>query len=465
MCLLLISARCHLNLIDMDLLLEEQLVNQARMVRCLVNVCKGGTVQFDSPDSMLGGIKTIIVACLKFVNNKQLLADVAPDRFIDWEYVDAQKSRGLRNILGDVNMWLQLLPLLSFVRPSDSTLVDVIHEFQLFQCMHSSLKHCVCHDAKPTETQPLTFDDICKLSLLVNVEGLSSANAVELYTSQRLHRVTTTETAAVTSALADMRLTQEDYTRIFKYMLSIMTLDSGALAKLIEQHNETERFTRNTWHTKICSQRKSRVSLRAILQSKGVDYATTYRGDSEGSLSDAASMANGFDKLGLSVPLNVFCTTIRFPNSMSRVLRLRCYLHACCGHLYEHGKYTDKLVNGNIAMTINCNPVHSPDVHSLCQAIETLVLNRAPFKELVYFRDKCFTVLSANHWNRLPLTSFLHLYVCAYQKRDLWKMCWKNFFPIMSTQISKEVEAFVSKHAFAVDDFIRIMQTSTPFVQ
>lgn len=451
-------------LLIMALYSGDQAGNQSRMVKCLLSICKDGTIKIDDAGSMPGAIKTIIVACLKFVENQVLLEAVAPGRYIDWGYVEAQKSRGLRNILGDSAMWLQLLRFVRFEKPADVSLVDLVNDFQLLQYIYGPLKHCMCPDGKPVKSGMLTFDDICKLSLLINVEGLSSASAVESYTVHRLQRGTATETAAVTSALADMRLTQADYTATFKYVLSIMTLDESALSKLIAEQNELASCSKKTWHAKIVSQRKSRVSLRSILKSQGVDYASAYRGDSDGTLSDAASLASGFDKMGLTVPLNVYCTTIRFPNSMSRVLRLRCYLHACCGHLYDHTEYTDRLVNGNIAMAINCNPVHIPCVHSLCQAIETLVLNQAPFLELVHFRDRCFTVLSANHWKSLSLTSFLHLYVCAYQKKDLWRMCWKNFFPIMSTQITREIEAFVVKHPFAVEAFMKIMQTSTPFV-
>lgn len=310
----------------------------------------------------------------------------------------------------------------------------------------------------------LSFDDICKLALLVNVEGLSTANVVGMYTMDRLHRNTAGETASVTSQLADMRLTQADYTSTFQFVLSLMTVKEEQLGKLINEQNDLVAGNKRTWHAKIAAQRKSRISLREVLQSKGLDHTGTCRGHSDGTLSDAASMVSGLDRMGQSVPLHVFCTAIRFPNSMSRLLRLRCYLHACCGHLYDIYQYTERLVAGNIAAAINNNPVHSPDVHSLCQAIETLVLNQEPFRELKLFRDKCFSVLSANHWHSLSLTGFLHLYMCAYQKKELWKSCWKNFFPVMSTQITREIESFVGRTPFAVDAFIKIMQTSTPFI-
>lgn len=62
------------------------------------------------------------------------------------------------------------------------------------------------------------------------------------------------------------------------------------------------------------------------------------------------------------------------------------------------------------------------------------------------------------------MTQVLHLYVAAYQKRDIWKLCWKTIYPIMSTQISKDVHSFVSSTPFAVSEFMEILKNSTPFV-
>jgi hypothetical protein len=46
----------------------------------------------------------------------------------------------------------------------------------------------------------------------------------------------------------------------------------------------------------------------------------------------------------------------------------------------------------------------------------------------------------------------------------MWKQLWKLVDPVMSTQISKDVEGFVKQHAFAKVSFIEILKTSTPFV-
>lgn len=127
----------------MNLHTVDQSDQRGKMVRCLLSICKDGTIQLDGDGNMLGAVKTIIVASLKCVNKPDMLAAAVPGKYIDWDYVDAQKSRGLQNILGDSVGWLQLLHFVSFERPTDVSLVDVLHEYPLLGCIHSPLKQCM----------------------------------------------------------------------------------------------------------------------------------------------------------------------------------------------------------------------------------------------------------------------------------------------------------------------------------
>jgi hypothetical protein len=61
------------------------------------------------------------------------------------------------------------------------------------------------------------------------------------------------------------------------------------------------------------------------------------------------------------------------------------------------------------------------------------------------------------------MTDVLRLYVAAYQLPSMWKQLWKNIHPYMSTQISKDIEAFVKNNEFATENFIHILKTSHPF--
>ena len=46
---------------------------------------------------------------------------------------------------------------------------------------------------------------------------------------------------------------------------------------------------------------------------------------------------------------DAFCNIVRFPNCMSHLLRIRCYLLAAQGHNFDFTKHTIKLVSNDIA--------------------------------------------------------------------------------------------------------------------
>lgn len=61
------------------------------------------------------------------------------------------------------------------------------------------------------------------------------------------------------------------------------------------------------------------------------------------------------------------------------------------------------------------------------------------------------------------MAQVLKLYVAAYQVRSIWKQIWTSIYPVISPQIIRDVETFVSSVPFAVEPFVRILRTSSPF--
>lgn len=232
----------------------------------------------------------------------------------------------------------------------------------------------------------------------------------------------------------------------------------------------------------------------------GSEAASSVQGGGVGrALGSSAGSVSGITQLGLAgtsgaVTFEIFCDMVGFPVSMSRLLRLRCYLLCAQSHIMDHAAYADRLVPRDVAASIASRPISFPNVSCLCSAIESLAMNIPPFAELDEFRRRAFSSFALNHrrcvcsppplWAaRMPptqqltpqprappsgrgltLTQILHLYVAAYQKRDIWKSCWKRIYPVMSTQIARDVESFTSTTRFAVEPFMIILKTSTPFI-
>ena len=349
------------------------------------------------------------------------------------------------------------MKFMSFDQPNISVSMesDMCIEYPLLHCIYSSLKASSCMDVRASKAcdGKLSFDDVCKLFILVNVDGLSSKHVTDMYTTSLLCKDTTLLTTAIISALADMRQPASAYIATFKYVFSIIKVDSEKMELLIAAHRHSNSASKDIWVVKQESSKKTRVSLRDILKKHN---GLTMTSASHGGQLDS-------EHTGATTTLESFCNMIRFPNRMSRVLRLRCYLLASLCHLFDFSMHTHLLVSGSIMESMNSNGVRHPDPVSLCAAINTLVLSQAPFQELVSFRYKCHSAFAYNHWKTLSLTQYLHLYVCAYQHKDIWKACWKHFFPVMSTQIAKEVEVFVSATEFATSSILMILRTSSPF--
>lgn len=88
----------------------------------------------------------------------------------------------------------------------------------------------------------------------------------------------------------------------------------------------------------------------------------------------------------ISTTMQKFSDSVRFPNSMSRLLKMRCYLLASQAHSFDYTAHTSTIVPRDVSASLNCNPVTFPDVGCLCNAIESLTISSAPFEvRKIYF--------------------------------------------------------------------------------
>ena len=57
----------------------------------------------------------------------------------------------------------------------------------------------------------------------------------------------------------------------------------------------------------------------------------------------------------------------------------------------------------------------------------------------------------------LYFLQILQLYVAAYQAPSIWKEAWKHLVGVISVQIIRDVEAFVSRQPFADAEVMRFL--------
>lgn len=417
------------------------------------------------------------------------------------------------NLLGSNTLtWLQLADHLSF--PVNEGMQENLlrRNYPPLWCIYNSLRDSRVldhtwvpsqqHQQQDGRSSKLNFSDVCKLCLLHNIESLPCKNVIEQYMLQRLDRNQHTVSANILSALADQRNSSEVYFTTTKFLMGIMRVDAVLLGAKISHYKKSVMSQQQAWVVKFVQAGKSRPSMRDVLNRVSLQNQTAQHAPggaprglhatagSAGQLAGARSLQAGLHNLhllgGSSAPSSIqgsvglaasvsggglttmsfdeFCRLVRFPNSMSRLLRLRCYLLASQSHQFDYREKTGNLVSLDVAKSVNSTPVVFPDPECLRQGIETLTLRQGPFEQLNQFRQRCFVSFSINQQKVLNLTQILHLYVAAYQKPDVWKQVWKGIFPVMSTQISKDVESFVYGTAFAADEFVYLLKHSTPFV-
>lgn len=263
-----------------------------------------------------------------------------------------------------------------------------------------------------------------------------------------------------------------------RYVLgALMKVDEQSLAQHIAHFKQTAAVRVKAWEMKAIQSRICRPSMRKVAEAMAAlnisSTPSSMSSSHNDGHNDGMSSSNhlmggggggGMDGTGVSsTSFEAHSVLVRYPNSMSNLRRLRCYLLACQVHNFAYQHHLHELVSSDVARTLAENPVSIPEPHSLYAAVDSLAMNMRPFPELDLFRTRCFVSFASHQKRSLTLTQVLKLYVAAYQFKPIWKQLWTMVFPVISPQIIRDVETFVASTPFAVGPFVQILKTSTPF--
>lgn len=442
-----------------------------QFIASLLLLCRKSSISVTS--NISESVKAILIICMKFINREELCKVVIPEHHIDWEFImdNFPDSNTQHNPLGDILIWLAILDRVDF---GELKLPDMLMKRTyppLFD-IYNSIKESRALDVDcrkrnipvrddPSAPRKLYFNDACKLVILSNLVGISCKNATDQFTSSRLKMQAYVLNSNIVTSMAENRYNEDVYFSTIQYLLGLMQVDESRIRGEIEHHRRTNESQKQVWRMKHLEIKKNRPSMRQVaLRTAAADGNL---GGVNGC--DAASQTTlSQQQSGVTVvTFDNYNDLVRFPNSMTRLLRLRCYLLASLSHLFDFTSHSQKLVPMDVAKSLNENTILFPSAEVITNAIETMAMNMHPFQALNNFRQKCFNSFAMNHRKSLTLTQILHLYLCAYQKNDIWKTCWKGIFPVMSTQIARDIETFTGNNSFAVEEFMHILVTSNPF--
>jgi hypothetical protein len=187
------------------------------LIASIVSLCDRATISMS--DGAEKAIKSIIAISLKYINRQVLLEGVVPDAYVDWDYVDNAHTLlgNKQNLLGDSDIWLQLLQYLDFgkliLHPQE---LQIQHPpiWVLYKTMEEHIGH--------TE-KPWSFNDTSKLFLLSNLLGIPFKYVTERYITKCLDHSSHVVCGKIMEAMAEERHEAGVYLNSMQYLISKYT--------------------------------------------------------------------------------------------------------------------------------------------------------------------------------------------------------------------------------------------------
>jgi hypothetical protein len=398
-------------------------MNQKDLLLRLLKI--GEHYNMDQKDLPALLVKTIILS-LKYIDRRQLFETLFPEHYADWTLID--QITPTSNALGDTEPWLSLLSLLEWPALTDRDREIEQSHPTLFQ-IKAGLK------SNNLDLPGWTL--ACRAYILQLIQGLQSIHANELLTTRMHNRPTRENTIKFLAGLYDTKHLPTAYTHTLTHILSpaIVQIDTALLAHTLSIINTQREEHKLNLRMKSIQMIALRPRLRDRLKSSLLTEQNKEQVDI---------------KMGTWDSYTGFCHMHRFPNNLSDRIKRQLYFLASQTN-WEWQDHVQHLIkNKDIEARVQQHPVTQPDSNIIHCVIDTLSMDgRPPFQEMMAFKSRCFASFPVVYVQRMTLTQILRLYVAAYQPPSVWKDVWKAQIGIISPQIVRDCETFVSANGFA----------------
>lgn len=115
-----------------------------------------------------------------------------------------------------------------------------------------------------TSSAALTFSDVCKLCIAINLEGIASKNMAEQYISSKINRRAYNLSSNLMAALADERHEAGVYLSTMEFLIKTMHVNGEILSQHVAHYRETKKSQQKAWAVKYVEAGKSRPSMRDV---------------------------------------------------------------------------------------------------------------------------------------------------------------------------------------------------------
>jgi hypothetical protein len=370
-------------------------------------------IGIDSQSNYDKNIKTLLILFQKNIDIKSCYVQTFPDNpFLDWSMLDQIK---LLKIFKDSLSWLTLLKFLRFEEKD----IQWWKSFNTKQKLYSHFTTCLFNANLNIETK------FCiQLFILLHIVNLQATNVIELFFSELFDRCVKKEAMLFLSLFADIVFDRQDRTEVLTTLLkTIISVDVNAFGAELDLLKNRESKLVQIFKQKSIQASCLRPKLRSKLKTDSMNQS-------------ALASLDTFQS---------WCDAIRFPNVFSQHYKKKIYFtmsqkHICCNTFLPQ-YFTEP----ELCQIVLQYQVNQPDASIITDVILQCRLISEPFSEIHKFRERCFNSFSMQQKSKLRLNDLLHLYIASYQPELVWKEVWKNIIAIISIQIIKDVEDFITE--------------------
>ena len=335
------------------------------------------------------------------------------DAFINWQYVEQNLPKV------DCAHWLAVFRFIDFSKVQQNKSV-----------LQNIEKNLISMKLDPNMT--------CPIFLLKNMNFVTSQLGVERLFCEYEVPDAYDKSLRFFAMSADAAFDNTEMTAVFCHIMKSCQIDEEALEKQIQFVSLKEDELAKSFKVKQIRM----VGCRPRLRSKLADINK-----------EAKSVRNLYDFDGWS-------QGIGFPNVFSLHMRRKLYFLMAQIHVPNPLEHVTSITRDMyVCNSLKEAAVMTPESDALYKVIVSLKLTEEPFKELHDFRCECISAFPVTQLNAMKLNDLLHLYVCAYQHPMVWKDIWKLLVPLLSHQVIRDVETFISKRPYNFNAVLNIMNS------
>lgn len=389
---------------------------------------------------------------LEMIDRKYIFEEMFPSQPIEWDVVSLHMASVWKK--EDIDNWLMIMRFIEFERQP----VQNEELFQYLQRLRSGLK-CSHPDIKASPADAvtisashcqitLTWDQTCKLLILVNIRTLDKVQVVQEFFKSI--QITNSDTQAHLFArhLINFKHTQADYDAAFLSLLSTyITVKVADIQDVLRVTSASETFLNSYKHQ---ATKNRRPVLMDLINKSHSDFG--------------AELEEG-ERENLDNFLN-FCRLSSFPASMHIGVKKFVYF-MCAQDGYDVKAYLNKVIDSRLQMIeLEDKAITNVDIEPMMYIIDVVLLDGLPFKELKLFKKDIFAVhINIQNIKNVSWTLVLKFYITIYQREDVWKRIWKSLIQrhieghadVISNDLITFKNDFTKKHSFRHDVVIPLI--------